>query len=120
MVHLRAIAVVIALLGILSIPMMKYWEFLTRGMSPPPSTQLLGVMEKQGAPDFVLNDLENKPIKLSDFDNQFVIINFWASWCAPCVKEFPSLKRLVEKMDGKITVLAVSNDNQFADLESFL
>lgn len=120
MLHLRALGVVILLLAILAFPMYKYWEFLTRGMSPPPSTQMLTQMETVGVPDFSLPDLAGKDVRLSDYQGRVVVINFWASWCAPCVKEFPSLKRLVEKMDGKLIVLAVSNDGQRADLESFL
>lgn len=120
MLHLRALAVVFGLLALLSFPMYKYWEFLTRGMSPPPSTQMLSKMEKDGVPDFALPNLAGKNVHLSDYSGHIVIVNFWASWCAPCVKEFPSLKRLVEKMKGQVTVLAVSNDNQREDLESFL
>lgn len=120
MLHLRAIAVVFILLAVLAFPMYKYWEFLTRGMSPPPSTQILTRMETVGVPDFALPTLDGKTLRLSDYKGRAVIVNFWASWCAPCVKEFPSLKRLVEKLNGKLIVLAISNDNQRADLESFL
>ncbi len=120
MLHLRAIAVVIMLLAVLAIPFLKYWDYLTKGMSPPPSTQLLSQMETNGVPDFALENLAGKTVRLSEIKSQITVINFWASWCAPCVKEFPSLKSLVEKMKGKVTVLAVSNDNDRADLESFL
>ena len=120
MLHLRAVSVVLILLAVLAFLMYKYWEFLTRGMSPPPSTQMLTKMEQVGVPDFALPNLGGKTIHLSDFNGRSVIVNFWASWCAPCVKEFPSLKRLVEKLDGKLIVIAISADNQRADLESFL
>lgn len=121
MLHLRAIIVVILLLCALSFPLYKYWSFLSKGMSPSSSTQLLDQMEKTGVPDFTLQDLEGRNVNLSRLNsNTVVIVNFWASWCAPCVKEFPSLKALVEKMNHKVKVLAVSNDNERADLESFL
>jgi len=120
MLHLRAIISVLLLLAALSFPLYKYWSYLSRGMSPSTSTQLLDEMERTGAPSFVLKDLSGKQVRLSDFSNSVVILNFWASWCAPCVKEFPSLKHLVEKMDHKVKVVAISNDGDRADLESFL
>jgi cytochrome c biogenesis protein CcmG, thiol:disulfide interchange protein DsbE len=121
MIHLRALGVVAILLALLAIPLSMYWDFLTRGMSPPPSTQIVTDMEKNGIPDFTLPDVNGKPVTLSMItDKRIVVVNFWASWCGPCVKEFPSLKRLVEKMDGKLVVLAISNDHEKADLDSFL
>lgn len=120
MLHLRAFISVLILLGVLSFPIYKYWSYLSKGMSPSSSTQLLDEMERKGAPDFTLKDINGKSVKLSDFSRDVVVLNFWASWCAPCVKEFPSLKHLVEKMNHKVKVIAISNDSDRVDLESFL
>lgn len=89
-------------------------------MRPPESTQMLAEMEKQGVPDFTLNDLNGKPVSLHDFKGKIVLINFWATWCAPCVKEFPSLQRLVKKFKGQVVVVAVSYDRQRDDIDSFI
>ncbi len=43
------------------------------------------------APDFALADLDGQPVRLADFAGQPVLLNFWASWCLPCVEEFPLL-----------------------------
>lgn len=121
MIHLRAIVVVIVLLALLAIPISKYWAFLTRGMSPPASSYMIDQMEATGIPDFTLPDRTGTPVNFkSIIGNRLIVVNFWASWCAPCVKEFPSLKRLAEKFSDKLLIVAVSNDYEKADLESFL
>ena len=49
------------------------------------------------APDFSLADLDGEPIRLADFAGRPVIVNFWASWCVPCVEEFPILAQAIEE-----------------------
>lgn len=47
---------------------------------------------------------------LADFEGKPVIVNFWATWCQPCLKEMPSLDRLQAALDGRLAVAAVSQD----------
>jgi len=62
------------------------------------------------APDFTVQDSQNK-VTLSQFHGQVVVLNFWATWCAPCVEEIPSLVEMQRRMKAKgVTVLAVSVD----------
>ncbi|HSY92752.1 MAG TPA: TlpA disulfide reductase family protein [Candidatus Binatus sp.] len=62
------------------------------------------------APDFTVQDTQNK-ITLSQLRGQVVVLNFWATWCAPCVEEVPSLVEMQRRLKAKgVTVLAVSVD----------
>jgi len=106
--------------AVLAVPITYFWSFLTKGMRPSSSTLRLNQLEKEGVPDFTLPDLNGKPVSLSSFKGRPVLVNLWASWCAPCVKEFPSLQRLVERYKGKLVVLAVSHDHNRDDLDSFI
>ncbi len=63
------------------------------------------------APDLHLQDLAGKTWRLSEFSNQVVLINFWATWCAPCVAEMPSLERLYQTFkDQGFRVVAINVD----------
>jgi len=62
----------------------------------------------KAAPDALFTDGNGKPVRVADFKGRPVLVNLWASWCAPCVKELPTLDKLAAS--GKIEVLAVSQD----------
>jgi peroxiredoxin len=62
------------------------------------------------APDFTVKDAD-RSVSLGELHGQVVVLNFWATWCAPCVEEIPSLVALSQKMKPKgVTVLGVSVD----------
>jgi cytochrome c biogenesis protein CcmG/thiol:disulfide interchange protein DsbE len=120
MLNLRAFIVVLVFAAVLVIPFYIYWEGLTQANRPPQSTVILNEMEKSGVPDFKLPDLNGNDQALSQFKGKIIILNFWASWCAPCVKEFPSLQRLADHFKGKVIVVAASHDRNRDDLDSFV
>jgi cytochrome c biogenesis protein CcmG, thiol:disulfide interchange protein DsbE len=61
------------------------------------------------APDFTITDSE-RTVALSQLRGKPVVLNFWATWCPPCVEEMPSLVQLQKQLGDKVTILAVSED----------
>jgi len=54
-------------------------------------------MVGQPRPDFTLEDLDGVPVSAADFDGLVMLVNFWATWCTPCVEEMPMLSGLQQK-----------------------
>ena len=88
--------------------------------------------EKQNISDLKFKDDEGKEISFSDFQDKILLVNFWATWCAPCIKEMPSLDRLKKKINKNFDVIAVSvdrdgvkkvkdffNENKITNLEEY-
>ena len=67
-----------------------------------------GLAPGEKAPSFDLPDLDGRRVTLDDFKGKTVILNFWGTWCAPCVAELPGLQALYEKGQGSVVVLGVS------------
>lgn len=68
-------------------------------------------MSGQAAPDFRLTDLAGKPHRLENYRGSVVVLDFWASWCAPCRKELPAIERLHRQYGGRgLVVLAVNSE----------
>jgi len=58
----------------------------------------------------IWHDLDGNSIKLSDYKGRWVLINYWAIWCAPCKKEIPAFNELMRKYPDKVVVLGVNFD----------
>jgi peroxiredoxin len=68
------------------------------------------------APDFTITSINGKPVKLSDYKGKYVMLDFWASWCAPCRQENPNVVRLYDQYKGKgLNILGISLDEDKAD-----
>lgn len=75
----------------------------------------------QAAPATTFNDPDASPTSLKVFAGKPTLVNLWASWCAPCVKELPTLDKLARAEDGKLNVVAISQDDApHASVEAFL
>src|SRR5271166_4140961 len=62
------------------------------------------------APAISFVDLAGNTVSLSEFTGKIVLVNLWATWCEPCLREMPSLERLQSRLGERIAVLAVSED----------
>jgi cytochrome c biogenesis protein CcmG/thiol:disulfide interchange protein DsbE len=70
------------------------------------------VEKLQTAPDFTLRDLNGDPVSLKDYRGKIVLLDFWATWCAPCRLSIPELVELQKKYrDQGVVVLGISMDD---------
>lgn len=80
--------------------------------------QFFSPEEAKNAQAFALKDFAGKNVNLSDYKGKLILLNFWASWCKPCLEELPSLLKLAEGMKGRdFSVLAVSVDKNWDDVK---
>jgi thiol-disulfide isomerase/thioredoxin len=62
------------------------------------------------APAISFTDLAGSTVSLSEFTGRIVLVNLWATWCEPCLREMPSLERVQLRLGDKIAVVAISED----------
>jgi peroxiredoxin len=73
------------------------------------------------APDFELTDLNGKKVSLSGLKGKVVFLDFWATWCPPCVMSVPEVEKVFEEYSGKnVVVLSVSLDSSEAPVRTFM
>lgn len=73
------------------------------------------------APALALSDLEGQTVRLEALRGKVVLVDFWATWCAPCLEELPFLQRLHERhREAGLVVLAVSVDDDASNVRRFV
>ena len=74
----------------------------------------------QPAPAVTLTDLNGKSVDLHDYKGKIVLLNFWATWCTPCIAEFQQFVRLAQAMPDDLVILAVSIDDDPSVIGKFM
>lgn len=110
--HLMAFAAVIVAAAALT-GLFVWWES-GRFESAPVAGEI------QTVPDFEVQTLAGAKVTPATYKGSVLIVNFWASWCAPCVEEVPSLVQLSKELGGKVRILAISNDSSLEEIQIFL
>lgn len=78
------------------------------------------LMPGDKAPEWVGKSYEGKEIRLSDFRGKYVLIDFWATWCAPCIAEMPNLKKTYQNFGGdRFEVIGLNLDEDINDAIAF-
>ncbi|QQG36122.1 MAG: TlpA family protein disulfide reductase [Micavibrio aeruginosavorus] len=72
------------------------------------------------APDMTLTTLKSAHVRLYDYRGKIVLLNFWATWCAPCIAEFAQFQNLAKQMPDDVVILAVSIDERRSDIDKFI
>lgn len=73
------------------------------------------------AQDFTLKDLNGNEVSLSDFQGKKVFLNFWATWCPPCIAEMPEIEKLYqETKDSDLVILSVETGDSLDTVSAFI
>ena len=92
-----------------AVPRLLLWITLLTLWTAAPA--LAGEDPPVSAPAFTLQTLDGHQLTLEDFQGNYLLVNFWATWCGPCKVEMPSLELLYRKFkERNLKVIAVSND----------
>jgi len=98
-----------------------FFSGISMAADPPLQTSLVAVKPRQTAPDMVLKDLDGQTVSLARLKGKVVVVNFWATWCPPCRREFPSMEHLRVKFNKQpLVILAVNEGEKPEVIESFI
>jgi len=82
----------------------------------PPPAEACDAEVKPARLDLTLKDMHGNDVNLASFKGKVILINFWATWCAPCKVEIPDLVELQEQYGDDLQVLGISVDDEPADM----
>lgn len=67
-----------------------------------------------------LTDLEGKEVDLADYEGKTIFVNFWATWCRPCIQEMPSIAALQKQLEGKNIEFFFASDEEVEKIQKFM
>ncbi len=86
-----------------------------------PSTSATGTMLTPfPAPDFTLQTLNGGTLSLSTMRGRWVILNFWATWCAPCTDEMPALQTIANERSGELALFGINMRESADDIRTYM
>lgn len=119
--HLRALLIVGGLTVLIVVAYLTYkGQGRTDAEAGASATTQKMIQLKEALPEFSGKTLDGKEIHLSQFKGKVVVVNFWASWCGPCIEEVPSLIKLLKTFPNDLELIAISGDSSQADIDSFM
>lgn len=95
------------------------WLKTAPAPAPAPVTRAPAASENATLPAFSFATLEGEQHSAADFAGKWLLINFWASWCAPCIAEFPMLLELADTYPDRLVLLAISSDQTVEAIDRF-
>jgi peroxiredoxin len=91
------------------------------GTAPTEKTVSTSMQTGKAAPDFQLDSPDGQKVSLSSFKGKTVLINFWATWCGPCVGEMPLLQEVFSEYSSKgLVLLGINSGESASKVSSFL
>ena len=78
-----------------------------------------GLSTNQDVPDFQYESIDGEEINLKDFKGKFVLIDFWGTWCKPCIKEAPYLKEAHSQYGDRVIFIGVAVDDREEKIREF-
>ena len=106
----------------LTVLLLGFWFLYGVKVAEKPGVNTLSVLdrlEKDGVPPFTLPDMAGHSYSSDSLKGQIVVLNFWATWCPPCVAEFPSMIALAEHYKGSVKLVTIAADEKKEDVERF-
>ena len=89
---------------------------LAEPKAPEPTGKLDLGQRGTSAPKDSFFDPAGKPVTLADFKGKPVLVNLWATWCGPCIREMPTLDHIADRAGDRLKVLTVSQDTKDVDI----
>jgi thiol-disulfide isomerase/thioredoxin len=77
------------------------------------------ILPQRNTADVKLAEPDGSPIDLTRYHGKAIFINFWATWCKPCLREMPSLQQLIQQLEGEDIVFLFASDEEGSVIEEF-